>query len=392
MNYKRIFLIVMDSLGCGALPDANLFGDEGSNTLKSCYESEYFNAPNLKKLGIFNIDNINCGEPEKHPIGTYAKLQELSVGKDTTTGHWEFAGLVSTAQMPTYPNGFPLDLMQKLEHAWGRGWLVNKPYSGTEVLLDYGKQHEQTGKLIVYTSADSVFQIAAHENIVPIEKLYEYCKIARQYLNGDHAVGRVIARPFVGTYPNYTRTANRHDYSLLPPSKTMLNYLQENNKKVISVGKIYDIFAGSGIDESYRTVSNQDGMEKTINLLDKDFEGLCFVNLVDFDAKFGHRNDIDGYAKAITEFDEQLGRFMQKMNKDDLLIITADHGCDPKTPSTDHSREYVPMLCYASNIKADNNLGTIKCFGAIAKTILQNFNINEQVLKGESFLNKIICR
>ena len=388
--YKRIFLIIMDSFGCGEAPDAEKFGDKGSNTLKSCYESKKFKAPNLKKLGLLNIDNIGINEKFNNPIASFGKLQEKSAGKDTTTGHWEIAGLVSNKTMPTFPNGFPESLMKKICSKWGRGYLVNKPYSGTDVLLDYGREHIETGKLIVYTSADSVFQIAAHEDFVPLEDLYKYCKDARELLTGKYAVGRVIARPFVGEYPNFERTPNRHDFSVLPPKKTMLNILQENGKQVIGVGKISDIFAGSGIDESHKIVSNFDGMEKTIALQDKNFEGLCFVNLVDFDSKYGHRNDVDGYASAVTQFDVQLGKFIKNMRKDDLLIISADHGCDPNTESTDHSREFVPVIIYGENVKQNNNLNTIVGFDAIAKTILENFKINSKEISGTSFLKDIL--
>ena len=388
--FKRIFLIIMDSFGCGEAPDAEQFGDKGSNTLKTCYESKKFKAPNLKKLGLLNIDNIGIDDKEKSVLGSFAKLEEKSAGKDTTTGHWEIAGLVSNKTMPTFPNGFPKEILSKITKIWGRGYLVNKPYSGTEVLLDYGREHIETGKLIVYTSADSVFQIAAHEDYVPLEDLYKYCKEARELLTGKYAVGRVIARPFVGEYPNYERTPNRHDYSLLPPKKTMLNILKENGKDVIAVGKISDIFAGSGIGESHTIVSNADGMEKTIKLQKKDFEGLCFVNLVDFDSKYGHRNDIDGYAQAVTDFDKQLGKFLKGMRDDDLLIISADHGCDPKTKSTDHSREFVPMLAVGKGVRENNNLGTIKGFDAIAKTILENFDIKSKEISGTSFLKEIL--
>lgn len=388
--FKRIFLIIMDSFGCGEAPDAERFGDKGSNTLKTCYESKKFKAPNLKKLGLLNIDNIGIDDKEKSVLGSFAKLEEKSAGKDTTTGHWEIAGLVSNKTMPTFPNGFPKEILSKITKIWGRGYLVNKPYSGTEVLLDYGREHIETGKLIVYTSADSVFQIAAHEDYVPLKDLYKYCKEARELLTGKYAVGRVIARPFVGEYPNYERTPNRHDYSLLPPKKTMLNILKENGKDVIAVGKISDIFAGSGIGESHTIVSNADGMEKTIKLQKKDFEGLCFVNLVDFDSKYGHRNDIDGYAQAVTDFDKQLGKFLKGMRDDDLLIISADHGCDPKTKSTDHSREFVPMLAVGKGVRENNNLGTIKGFDAIAKTILENFDIKSKEISGTSFLKDIL--
>ena len=380
--YKRVFLIIMDSFGCGELPDSDKFGDEGSNTLKSCYLTGKLNAPNLTKLGLFNIDGVDFGPKQDSPMGVYCRIQEKSAGKDTTTGHWEIAGLVSEHSMPTFPDGFPKELMDKMEKAWGRGYLVNKPYSGTELLVDYGREHLKTGKLLVYTSADSVFQIAAHEELIPVQELYKYCEQARELLTGDYAVGRVIARPFVGEYPDFVRTSNRHDYSLKPPKKTMLNYLQESGKKVISVGKISDIFAGYGVDEGHRTVSNQNGMEITIDLLKQDFEGLCFVNLVDFDAKFGHRNNADGYADAVTEFDVQLGEFLANMRDDDLVIISADHGCDPITPSTDHSREFVPMLAYAKNLRSNVNMGTVLGFDSIARTILDNFGVEAKDVKG----------
>ena len=388
--YKRVFLIVMDSFGCGELPDADRFGDKGSNTLKSCLTSSKFYAPNLTNLGLQNIDDIDCGTKVESTVGSYGKIKESSSGKDTTTGHWEIAGLVSHSPMPTFPNGFPKELMDKMVSAWGRDYVCNKPYSGTDLLVDYGREHEETGKLMVYTSADSVFQIAAHENVVPLADLYRYCEQARELLTGEYAVGRVIARPFVGEYPNYTRTPNRHDYSLQPFKPTMLNLLQKANKKVISVGKIADIFDGYGVDEGHRIVDNHNGMEVTKELLKEDFEGLCFVNLVDFDAKYGHRNNIDGYAQAVTEFDVQLGEFMSAMGDEDLLIITADHGCDPATESTDHSREYVPVLVYGKGVKQNNNLGTKVCFGSIAKTILENFGIDPEHLDGTSFYKEIV--
>ena len=388
--FKRVFLIVMDSFGCGEMPDAEKFGDKGSNTLKSCLSSKEFYAPNLTKLGLQNIDGINCGEKVESTIGSYGKLEEASNGKDTTTGHWEMAGLVSTTPMHTFPDGFPDEIMDKITAAWGRGYLCNKPYSGTELLLDYGREHLETGKLMVYTSADSVFQIAAHEELVPLADLYKYCEQARELLTGDYQVGRVIARPFVGEYPNYVRTSNRHDYSVSPPAPTMLNLLQDAGLKVISVGKIEDIFAGYGVDEGHRIADNNEGMEVSKSLLNEDFEGLCFINLVDFDAKYGHRNNIDGYATAVTEFDVKLGEFMAGLRDDDLLIVTADHGCDPATPSTDHSREYVPVLCYGKSVKQNNNLGTKFCFGSIGKTILENFNVESKHLEGTSFLSEIV--
>ena len=356
---KRVFLIVLDSLGIGETPDSHLFGDSGSNTLNAIRKSEYFNCPNLEKLGLFNIDGVGGGV--KNPIGCYAKMTEKSMGKDTTIGHWEIAGVISKSPLPTYPNGFPKEIIEEFEEKTGRKTLCNKPYSGTEVIKDYGEEHLKTGKFIVYTSADSVFQIASHEDIVPLKELYNACEIAREILVGNHGVGRVIARPFTGSYP-FTRTANRHDYSLKPPKKTMLNLIKDSNLSVVAVGKISDIFAGSGISESYRIKNNLDGINKTIDLLKADFNGLCFTNLVDFDAVYGHRNDIDGYAKALTEFDSKLGELLPLLKEEDLLIITADHGCDPAfTATTDHTREYVPLLVYNKS-STGKHLGTLKGF------------------------------
>ena len=371
----RVFLIVLDSFGVGNAPDAAAFGDAGSNTFKACFDSGKLNIPNMKKLGLFNIDGVDFGEREKKPLGAYARLVEESAGKDTTIGHWEIAGIISEKPLPVFPDGFPDEVIKEFERRTGRKTLCNKPYSGTEVIKDYGVEHMETGALIVYTSADSVFQVAANENVVPVKKLYEYCEIARDILKGDYAVGRVIARPFVGTSPeNFARTSNRHDFSLLPPSKTMLDILKDNGKDVLSVGKIIDIFAGQGITEFVRTVSNADGMIKTAEFEKKDFDGLCFVNLVDFDMKYGHRNDVAGYTNALNEFDIALGDFMKNMREDDVLMLTADHGCDPSTPSTDHSRECVPLIICGNNVKS-GNLGTRKGFTCIAKTILSMFNL-----------------
>lgn len=371
----RVFLIVLDSFGVGNAPDAAAFGDEGSNTFKACFDSGKLNIPNMKKLGLFNIDGVDFGEMEKEPLGAYARLVEESAGKDTTIGHWEIAGIISEKPLPVFPYGFPDEVIKEFERRTGRKTLCNKPYSGTEVIKDYGVEHMKTGALIVYTSADSVFQVAANENVVPVKKLYEYCEIARDILKGDYAVGRVIARPFVGTSPeNFARTSNRHDFSLLPPSKTMLDILKDNGKDILSVGKIIDIFAGQGITEFVRTVSNADGMIKTAEFQKKDFDGLCFVNLVDFDMKYGHRNDVAGYTNALNEFDIALGDFMKNMREDDVLMLTADHGCDPSTPSTDHSRECVPLVICGNNVKS-GNLGTRKGFTCIAKTILSMFNL-----------------
>ena len=372
MKYNRIFLIVLDSFGIGNAPDADKFGDEGANTLKSISMSPEFNINNLKRLGICNIDGVEF-ENYDSPIAKFGALQELSNGKDTTIGHFEISGIVSKKPFPTYPDGFPKSIIDEFEKQTGCGTLCNKPYSGTKVIEDYGEEHIKTGKLIVYTSADSVFQIAAHTDIVPLEKLYEYCRIARKILIGEHAVGRVIARPFNGEYP-FTRTADRHDFSVEPPQDTMLDILKENNFDVVSVGKIADIFANCGITESYYTHSNAEGMSKTLELLSNDFKGLCFTNLVDFDMKYGHRRDIDGYAKAISEFDKWLDEFLPKLKNDDLLIITADHGCDPAFKGTDHTREQVPLIMYSNNIKFEN-LGTIKGYDYISNVVLDNFDI-----------------
>ena len=383
---KRVFLIVLDSLGIGELPDADIFGDVGSNTLGAISKSKYFDCKCLTSLGLFNIDGV--GGKITNPKGSFAKMKELSKGKDTTVGHWEIAGLVSSSPLPTYPNGFPEEVISEYERLTEKKVICNKPYSGTEVIKDYGQESIDEGALIVYTSADSVFQVASHVDVVPLKELYRYCEIARRILTGKHGVGRVIARPFAGEYP-FVRTADRHDYSIEPPKTTMLDVLKENGYDVISVGKIIDIFAGRGITESYRIKSNDEGMDVVEKLLSKDFNGLCFVNLVDFDTIYGHRNDIDGYAKALTEFDVRLSSFISKMNKDDVLIITADHGCDPSTPSTDHSREYTPMIIYGNNIKQGVNLNVRESFSDIASSILSLFKICSKNIDGTSFLNEV---
>lgn len=383
---KRVFLIVLDSMGIGEMPDAAEWKDEGSNTLGAIRNHNQFNCPNLEKLGLFAIDGV--GGNTATPVGAYARMREASKGKDTTIGHWEIAGVYSPKAFPTYPNGFPEDIVSEFTKRTGREIICNMPYSGTDVIRDFGEEHLKTGKLIVYTSADSVFQIAAHEDIVPVETLYEYCRIAREILQGEHAVGRVIARPFVGEHP-FKRSPKRHDYSLLPPEKTVPSILKANGFDTISVGKIFDIFAGQGFTESYPTVSNSDGMDKTLSIMDRDFSGLCFINLVDFDMTYGHRNDIEGYAKAMTEFDIRLGEVLTKLRDDDLLIITADHGCDPSTPSTDHSREYTPMLAYGKGVKSVN-LGVRNSFADIGKTAIEWLGVNDKDLFGESFLKEII--
>lgn len=388
MDFKRVFLIVLDSCGIGNAPDAVNFGDENSFTLRSCAKSKYFNMPNMKKLGLFNIDGVNFTDPCTSLTSAFGKLTESSMGKDTTIGHWEIAGIISPNPMPTYPNGFPEEIIREFEIQTGRRAICNMPYSGTEVIKDYAHEQEKTGALIVYTSADSVFQIAANTQVVPLDELYEDCKIARKILTGKNSVGRVIARPFVKKDNEYVRTSDRHDFSLEPPKKTMLDYLKYNGLDSISVGKIYDIFAHRGITDYTYTHSNNEGMKVTESMLSRDFEGLCFTNLVDFDMLYGHRNDIDGYAKALAEFDLWIGDFIKKLRDDDLLIITADHGCDPATPSTDHSREQVPLIIYAHKLKSQN-LGTMPTFSVIAKTILDNFKI-ENTLDGESILKEII--
>lgn len=373
---KRVFLIVLDSFGIGEMPDAREYGDEDVNTLRSVSCSEYFHMPNMAKLGLFTIDGVTVGERVTSPLATVARMTEASKGKDTTIGHWEIAGLRSDSPLPTYPNGFPKEILEQFCKRTGRGVLCNLPYSGTEVIKEYGEEHMRTGDLIVYTSADSVFQIAAHEEVVPLKQLYEYCHMARELLQGEHGVGRVIARPFVGPMGGpYTRTANRHDYSLLPPKDTMLDVLSKNGKDVIAVGKIQDIFAGKGVTEFVYTSGNEEGIERTLEYLDKDFEGLCFVNLVDYDSLYGHRRDVDGYARALSYFDGKLPEIVAKMRKEDVLMVTADHGCDPAyLATTDHTREYTPFLMYGAQI-APKNLGTRKTFADIAATVVQYFGI-----------------
>lgn len=384
---KRAFLIVLDSVGVGAMPDANEWGDEGSHTLNAIRNHPEFACPNLEKLGLFNVEGVGGGVAS--PRTCYARMNESSKGKDTTIGHWEIAGVYSPKPFPTYPNGFPKEVLDEFEKRTGRGVLCNKPYSGTEVIKDYGEEHLRTGKLIVYTSADSVFQIAAHEELVPVETLYKYCEIAREMLQGEHGVGRVIARPFAGEYP-FTRIPRRHDYSLVPPIPNLPSVMKENGFDVISVGKIFDIFAGQGFTESYPTVNNEDGMDKTMGIAKRDFNGLCFVNLVDFDMVYGHRNDVAGYARAMTAFDKRLGELLPTLGEEDILIITADHGCDPLTPSTDHSREYTPMLAYGKKLKHGLDLGTRESFADIGATLLEWFGLPAEKIYGKSFLKEIL--
>ena len=386
---KRVFLFVLDSCGAGEMPDAAKFGDFGVNTLRSCATSDKLHIPNLRAAGLGNIDGLEFLEPVDQPTGAYCKLAESSMGKDTTIGHWEIAGVVSPEPLPTYPNGFPEEVLKPFREATGRGVLANAPWSGTAVINEYGDEHVRTGDLIVYTSADSVFQIAAHEDVVPVEQLYEYCRIARKILRGRHGVGRVIARPFVGSSGNYTRTANRHDFSLEPPRKTMLDAFKDAGLDSLAVGKIYDIFAGQGTTEHVYTTGNTDGMAKAMAYAERDFTGLCFINLVDFDMLYGHRRNIDGYAAALTEFDGWLAEFLKKMGPEDLVMITADHGCDPAyTATTDHTREYIPLLVLGQQVKPVN-LGTRSCFANIAATICELFDLPLET-EGESFGKEIL--
>ncbi len=381
----RIFLIVLDSFGIGEMEDAASYGDVGVNTLRSVSSSPFFHVPCLEELGLFHIQGVEPGKRDVPPKAAVARMREASRGKDTTIGHWEIAGIYSPRPLPTYPEGFPEEVLKPFREKTGRGVLCNRPYSGTAVIQDYGDEHRRTGDLIVYTSADSVFQIAAHEEVVPVETLYGYCRIARQILQGRHGVGRVIARPFAGESGNYQRTSRRHDFSMLPPAVTMLDQLKDAGRDVIAVGKIKDIFAGKGITEAVYTGGNQEGIEKIYEYLDRDFDGLCFVNLVDFDMLYGHRRDVDGYARALSAFDEKLPGILAKMRPDDVLMLTADHGCDPAyAATTDHTREYTPFLMYGERIRPAD-LGTRKTFADIGATVLQYFGITP-AFSGEGML------
>ena len=386
---KRIFLIVLDSCGIGAMPDAESFGDVGVNTLGACAASSKLHIPNLIATGLGNIDGVDCLPKAAAPTGAVARLTEMSMGKDTTIGHWEIAGLISPDPLPTYPQGFPQEVLDAFEAATGRGCLCNLPYSGTDVIRDYGEEQLKTGKWIVYTSADSVFQVAAHEEYIPLEELYDACRKARSILQGKHGVGRVIARPYVGTVGDFRRTSNRHDYSLEPPARTLLDAVKAAGLDSIGVGKIYDIFAGVGTTEHVYNKSNADGMAHTLRYAQSDFQGLCFVNLVDFDMQFGHRRDIDGYANALSEFDAWLPSLLEMLTDEDLVMITADHGCDPSyTATTDHTREYVPLLILGKQVKPVN-LGTRKSFADIAATAAELLNVPLDT-PGNSFAKEIL--
>ena len=387
---KRIFLFVLDSCGIGAQPDADKFGDVGSDTLRSCATSQHFQIPTMIAAGLGNADGIDYLPKAEQPTGAVARLTEQSMGKDTTIGHWEIAGIVSPEPMPLYPEGFPEEVLKPFSEATGRGCILNKPYSGTDAIRDFGEEQMKTGAWIVYTSADSVFQVAANEEVIPLQELYDACHIAREQLQGKHGVGRVIARPFIGDPERgFSRTSNRHDYSLLPPKPTMMDAIKGAGKDVIAVGKIHDIFAGQGDTEYVYNKSNTNGMEHAWNYADKDFEGLCFVNLVDFDMVYGHRRDIDGYAKALTEFDTWLGKFMEKLGDEDLVMVTADHGCDPGyTKTTDHTREYVPLVILGKAVKP-GNLGTLESFADIAATVTDLLGV-EYDTPGKSFAKEIV--
>lgn len=384
--FKRIFLLVLDSFGIGELPDAKLYGDEGSNTLRAVQSTGLLNVPTMTRLGLYNIDNVK-GDKSNTPIGSFGRFAEKSKGKDTTTGHWEIAGIVLDKPFPVFLNGFPKEIIDKLAKSWGvSGVLCNQAYSGTDVIRDFGKEHIKTKQPIIYTSQDSVLQIACHEEVFSLEELYDFCQKARGIMQGEYAVGRVIARPFIGE-DIFTRTIYRKDYSLPLPQKSLLDYLKYSGKDVISIGKIFDVFNGQGITQVIAGKNNEATQKGLNSVVDIDFEGLCFANFVDFDTLYGHRNDAKGYALAINSFDNFLNEFIDKLKEDDLLLVTADHGCDPITPSTDHSREYIPLLVYGKKVLSGVNLGTRETFADIGATIAQNFNIKLQ--NGTSFLNKI---
>lgn len=384
-DIRRVFLIVLDSFGVGETPDAGEYGDAGSNTLRTVTACRELKIPNLTRMGLYRIPGIDCGSREETGpvIASYGKMAEASKGKDTTTGHWELAGHISERAMPVFPQGFPEEVLEPFIKETGRGVLCNRPYSGTQVIADYGKEHIRTGKWIVYTSADSVFQLAAHEDVISVEELYEACRKAREILKGPYGVGRVIARPFAGEAPSFYRTSRRHDFSLKPGGLVLPEVLRTSGYDTIAVGKIYDIFAGVGFDAPHRTRDNKEGMEMTEALLEKDFRGLCFTNLVDFDMLYGHRNDPEGYAGALTEFDRWLGGFLPRLKEDDCLVITADHGCDPGTPSTDHSREYIPVCVYSKKLPP-RAIGVRNSFADLGKTIADWFGVGEG-LDGVSF-------
>lgn len=387
---NRVVLIVLDSVGVGELPDAKEYGDEGSNTLGNISKSVGgLKLPNMEKIGLGNIDGIVGINSSSNPSGCFGKSLEKSEGKDTTTGHWEIAGIILDKAFPTYPHGFPREVIEEFEKRIGTKTLANKPASGTAIIEELGDEHVKTGYPIVYTSADSVFQIAAHEDIIPLERLYEMCQTARDLLVGEHGVGRVIARPFTGSEGSFKRTANRRDFSLKPTRKTILNHIADAGMDVYAVGKIEDIYAGSGITRAVHTKSNMDGVDRTLEYMKEDARGLIFANLVDFDMVYGHRNNSEGYANALIEFDNRLPEIIESLREDDVLIITADHGCDPTTPSTDHSREYIPVLVYGSSVKPGVNLGVRNTYADIGKTIGELLEL-ETDIEGNSFAKNIL--
>lgn len=387
---QKVVLIVLDSLGIGALPDASKYGDEGSDTLGNIISKMGgVNIPNLIDLGLGNIPDVKIPYSTARPTGCYGKAAELSPGKDTTTGHWEIAGIHLESPFPLYPDGFPKEIMDAFEKQTGAQYMWNKPASGSEIIKELGPEHINTSKLIVYTSADSVFQIAGHEEIIPLEKLYEYCQIARNILQGDHAVGRVIARPFIGEdKDSFERTKNRRDFSLAPTGTTILDILSKNNLETIGVGKIGDIFANRGLSRTISTKNNDDGIDQTIKIIKEDFKGLIFTNLVDFDMHYGHRNDVKGYARALEKLDKRLPELLASLKQDDVLILTADHGCDPTMPGTDHSREYVPILVYGKATKRGVNLGIRRSFSDIGASVLELLGISPR-LNGKSFADQL---
>jgi phosphopentomutase len=390
---QRVILLVLDSVGCGDAPDAAEYGDLDSNTLKNIANAVGgLNLPNLEKMGLGNLTEILGVPPTNNTIGAYGRLTETSAGKDTTTGHWELSGITLEKPFPVYPNGFPDDLMLTFETQIGRKTLGNFPASGTEIIKELGETHRKTGKPIIYTSADSVFQIAAHEDIIPINELYRMCQIARDLLTDEHAVGRVIARPFVGQPGNFTRTERRKDFSLQPPGKTILDAVMDAKMDVMGVGKIEDIFDHRGLTQSNHTGNNMDGVDAIIEFLETNKSGLIFANLVDFDALYGHRNNPRGYADALEAFDHRIPDINSFLKIDDILIITADHGNDPTTPSTDHSRERVPILISGSRVKPNTNLGTRQSFADVAATIAELLKVNDFITLGKSFADSFLLK
>ncbi|OFI07612.1 phosphopentomutase [Clostridium acetireducens DSM 10703] len=387
---NRVILIILDSVGIGELPDATEYGDEGSNTLENISRKlGGLSLPNMESIGLGHINGVKEIKKQNNVTGAFGKCAEMSKGKDTVTGHWEIAGLVLKKSLKTYPKGFPKDIIDEFKNKIGRNILGNKVASGTEIIKELGNEHIKTGYPIVYTSADSVFQIAAHEEVIKLEELYNMCKIARKMLTGDRTVGRIIARPFIGEKGDYTRTSNRKDFALDPFGKTMLDYIKESGSNVMAVGKINDIYNGKGITDAVHIDNNMDGVDKTLEYMKTNKKGLIFTNLVDFDMLYGHRNNVEGYANALIEFDNRLPEIINEMEKEDVIILTADHGCDPTTPSTDHSREYVPVLVYGENIKSGVNIGTRKCYCDIGKTVLDLLSVKNNLF-GESFAKDIV--